>query len=90
MSASPCSPMLLWPSSVSATDYSARIRLSLRLSLSYRDLQDPAERGLEISYETVRRGALKFGAGGAKATETTFSMRRRAHVSSTVPVRLWN
>jgi putative transposase len=36
--------------------------LYLRFTLSYRDVEDLfAERGVEISYETVRRWALKFG-----------------------------
>src|ERR1700732_4616830 len=36
--------------------------LYLRFTLSYRDVEDLlVERGLEISYETVRRWALKFG-----------------------------
>ena len=34
----------------------------LRFTLSYRDVEDLlAERGLDISYETVRRLVLKFG-----------------------------
>jgi len=34
-----------------------------RFTLSYRDVEDLlAERGLDISYETVRRWFLKFGA----------------------------
>jgi putative transposase len=34
----------------------------MRFTLSYRDVEDLlAERGLDISYETVRRWALKFG-----------------------------
>jgi putative transposase len=38
------------------------IWLYLRSTLSYRDVEDLlAERGLDISYETVRRGVLKFG-----------------------------
>ena len=38
------------------------IWLYLRFTLSYRDVEElPAERGLEISYETVRRWVLKFG-----------------------------
>jgi transposase-like protein len=38
------------------------IWLYLRFTLSYRDVEDLlAERGLEISYETVRRWVLKFG-----------------------------
>jgi transposase-like protein len=36
--------------------------LYLRLTLSYRDVEDLlAERGLDASYETVRRWVLKFG-----------------------------
>jgi putative transposase len=36
--------------------------LYLRFSLSYRDVEELlAERGLDISYETVRRWVLKFG-----------------------------
>src|SRR3979411_1180186 len=38
------------------------IWLYLRFTLSYRDVEElPAERGLEVSYETVRRWVLKFG-----------------------------
>jgi putative transposase len=36
--------------------------LYLRFSLSYRDVEDLlAERGLDVSYETIRRWVLKFG-----------------------------
>jgi hypothetical protein len=36
--------------------------LYVRFTLSYRDVEDLlAERGLEVSYETVRRWVLKFG-----------------------------
>jgi putative transposase len=36
--------------------------LYLRFTLSYRDVEDVlAERGLDVSYETVRRWVLKFG-----------------------------
>jgi transposase-like protein len=39
------------------------IWLYLRFTLSYRDVEELlAERGLEVSYETVRRWVLKFGA----------------------------
>src|ERR1700687_1610547 len=42
------------------------IWLYLRFTLSYRDVEDLlAERGLEVSYETVRRWVLKFGPGFA-------------------------
>ena len=38
------------------------IWLYLRFTLSYRDVEDLlAERGLEVSYETVRRWTLRFG-----------------------------
>jgi transposase-like protein len=38
------------------------IWLYLRFALSYRDVEDLlAERGLDVSYETVRRWVLKFG-----------------------------
>jgi putative transposase len=38
------------------------IWLHLRFTLSYRDVEELlAERGLDISYETVRRWVLKFG-----------------------------
>ena len=40
----------------------SRVWLYLRFTLSYRDVEDLlAERGLDISYETVRRLVLKFG-----------------------------
>ena len=36
--------------------------LYARFTLSYRDVEDLlAERGLDLSYETVRRWVLKFG-----------------------------
>lgn len=36
--------------------------LYYRFTLSYRDVEDLlAERGIDVSYETVRRWALKFG-----------------------------
>src|SRR6476646_4171941 len=38
------------------------VSLYLRFTLSYRDVEDLlAERGLDISYETVRSWVLKFG-----------------------------
>src|SRR5258705_10128201 len=41
--------------------------LYLRFPLSYRDVEELlAERGLEVSYETVRRWVLKFGPGIAR------------------------
>ncbi len=45
--------------------------LYLRFTLSYRDVEELlAERGLDISYETIRRWVLKFG--------TVFARRLRA------------
>jgi putative transposase len=42
--------------------------LYLRFTLSYRDVEDLlAERGLDVSYETVRRWVLKFGPMVARA-----------------------
>ena len=39
------------------------IWLYFRFALSYRDVEDMlAERGIDVSYETVRRWPLKFGA----------------------------
>ena len=41
--------------------------LYLRFTLSHRDVEDLlAQRGLEVSYETVRHWALKFGPAAAK------------------------
>jgi putative transposase len=41
--------------------------LYLRFTLSYRDVEELlAERGIEISYETVRRWGLKFGPAFAR------------------------
>ena len=43
------------------------IWLYLRFTLSYREVEELlAERGLEVSYETVRRWVLKFGPGFAR------------------------
>jgi transposase-like protein len=48
--------------------------LYLRFTLSFRDVEDLlAERGLDLSYETVRRWVLKFGPMFAK------ELRRRHH-----------
>ena len=38
------------------------VRLCFRFALNDRDVEDPlAERGIDASYATVRRRALKFG-----------------------------
>ena len=45
-----------------APDHRTRHRLYCRFTLSFRDVEDLlAERGLDVSYETVRRWVLKFG-----------------------------
>jgi transposase-like protein len=50
------------------------VRLCLRFTFSFRDVEDLlAERGLDVSYETVRRWVLKFGPVFAK------ELRRRRH-----------
>ena len=42
------------------------VRLYLRFALSYRDVEELlAERGIIVSYETVRRWVAKFGAQDA-------------------------
>ena len=48
------------------------IWLYFRFSLSYRDVEDLlAERGIDVSYETVRRWALKFGSAYARTLRTS-------------------
>jgi transposase-like protein len=58
---------LLPPTSLPAAVIQHAIWLYLRFTLSYRDVEELlAERGLEVSYETVRRWVLKFGPGFAR------------------------
>ena len=46
--------------------------LYYRFPLSYRDVEDLlAQRGIDVSYETVRRWALKFGQAYARRLRTT-------------------
>jgi len=46
--------------------------LYFRFSLSYRDVEDLlAERGIDVSYETARRWALKFGQSYARGPRRT-------------------
>jgi transposase-like protein len=50
------------PSLFSSEIIQHAIRLYLRFTLSYRDVEGLlAERGLDLSYETVRPWVLKFG-----------------------------
>jgi transposase-like protein len=53
------------------------VRLYLRFTLSYRDVEDLlAERGLEVSNESIRRWVLKFGSAIAR---NLHSIRPRPH-----------
>ena len=59
----------------------------LRFTLSYRHVEDLlAERGLDISYESVRRWVLKFGAAvyarGLRGAATTTPIPRAALLAS--------
>ncbi len=63
---------LLCPIPISPRDYSARRLPVFPVSLSYRDIEDlVAECGIDLSYETVRRWALKFGQAYARRLRTT-------------------
>ena len=56
--------------------------LYVRFTLSYRDVEDLlAERGLDVSYETVRRWVLKFGPLFARELR-----RRRPRPTSRCPL----
>jgi putative transposase len=62
------------------------IWLYFRFALSYRDVEDMlAERGIDVSYETVRRWALKFGAIIPRHGSCTF--RRTCRISGTHSAR---
>ncbi len=48
--------------------------LYFRFTLSYRDVEDlMAERGVDVSYETVRRWAIKFGLAYARRLRKVMS-----------------
>ena len=54
------------------------VRLYVRFTLSYRDVEDlPAERGLGVSRETVRRWVLKSGPVAAGDLEEVAHRLRR-------------
>jgi putative transposase len=54
------------------------VRLCARFSLGHCDVEELlAERGLDVSYETVRRWVLKFGPPFARELR-----RRRSHPTS--------
>ena len=57
--------------------------LYLRFTLSYRDVEELlAERGLDVSYETIRRWVLKFGPQFARNLRAS-RPRRAANGTST-------
>ena len=50
----------------------------LRFTLSYRDVEDLlAERGIEVSYETVRRWVFTFGPAIARRLRRRFPFAKR-------------
>ena len=63
---------LLCPIPISPVIIQHAVWLYFRFPLSYRDIEDlVAERGIDLSYETVRRWALKFGQAYARRLRTT-------------------
>jgi len=59
--------------------------LYLRFTLSFRDVEDLlAERGIEVSYETIRRWVLKFGPN-TRADEAYAASSSIARTGSTEP-----
>jgi putative transposase len=60
--------------------------LYVRFTLSYRDVKDLlAERGLEVSYETVRRWVMKFGPMFARELAIDARGHRRDGISTRWP-----
>ena len=65
-------PVIYMPQALSENDHLALIGLFVvwlcfRFPLSYRDVEDLlAERGVDVSYETIRRWSLKFGQAYAR------------------------
>jgi putative transposase len=56
--------------------------LYVRFTLSYRDVEDLlAERGLDVSFETVRRWVLKFGPLFAENFAVNVRAQRRRGIS---------
>jgi DDE domain len=67
---------LLRPSPLSAGVIRHAVWLYLRFTLSYRDVEVLAEKGLEVSNESIRRWVLKFGSAIARNLR---SIRPRPH-----------
>ena len=60
--------------------------LYVRFTLSYRDVEDLfAERGLDVSYEAVRRWVLKFGRCSRKNLRADARVEPRAGISMRWP-----
>ena len=60
--------------------------LYVRFTLSYRDVEDLlAERGLDVSYETVRRWVLKFGPMSPENFAVDARGQRRGGISTRWP-----
>ena len=60
--------------------------LYLRFTLSYRDVEDLlAERGLDVSYETVRRWVLKLGRCSLEKFAADARGQRRGGISTRWP-----
>ena len=60
--------------------------LYVRFTLSYRDVEDLlAERGLDVSYETVRRWVLKFGRCSPESFAIDAHGQRRGGISTRWP-----
>ena len=53
--------------------HNLRYRRHLRFPLSFRDVKDLlAERGIDVSYETIRRGSVKFGLAYARRLRRSY------------------
>jgi hypothetical protein len=64
------------------------LRLYLRFTLSYRDVEEVlAERGVDVSYETVRRWVLKFAAPRSTVCWTVEAGRVLQHLVVRRPTR---
>ena len=64
--------------------------LCFRFPLSYRDVEDLlAERGVDVSYETIRRWSLKFGQAYARKRNLSTTLRHRRFLFTDSFLLLW-
>ena len=64
--------------------------LFFRFPLSFRDVEDLlAERGIDVSYETVRRWSIKFGLAYASITAALVAGVGGSRWSMSRPARRW-